>query len=132
MTQAAEKLATGTLQQEAMRLRELKEVKDVAAKALKLAEAEFKEQEKIMIELMDEQGLEMTRVPGVATLTVTTQDVVSATDWAEVYQFIEDNQMPHILQRRLMATAIKELADQGVEVPGTQTFTKRGLSLRKA
>lgn len=131
MNNAAEKL-TGTLEQEASKLRALKEEKDLAAKALKKAEDQFKEQERAVLDLMEEQGIESTRIKGVATLTVTKQDIYNADDWGAVYQFIEENSMPHILQRRLSATAIKELSQQGINVPGTSIFQKRGLSLRKA
>ena len=131
MSLAAEKL-TGTLEQEASKLRGLKEAKDVAGRAFKMAEEEFKEQERTVLDLMEEQGIESTRIKGVATLTVTSQDVFNADDWGAVYQFIEENNMPHILQKRLASTSIKELNNQGVEIPGVSVFTKRGLSLRKA
>lgn len=131
MSLAAEKL-TGTLEHEASKLRGLKDEKDAAGKIFKQAETEFKDQEQTVLDLMEEQGIESTRIKGIATLTVTAQEVFNAEDWSAVYQFIEENSMPHILQRRLASTSIKELANQGVVVPGVSTFTKRGLSLRKA
>lgn len=121
----------GTFEDEAKRLRLLKDKKDELAKDLKVAEEEYKEQEQIILDLMIEQGLSSTKIPGVATLTKTEQDVPTAEDWGAIYQFIEENQMPHILQRRLSSTAIDELLAQGIVVPGVTKFRKIGLSVRK-
>ena len=122
----------GTFEDEARLLRQLKDKKDIVAGDLKTAEAEYREQEQVIIDLMIEQGLSSTKIPGIATISKVEKDVPAAEDWGAIYQFIEDNAMPHLLQRRLSETSIKELNDQGVEVPGVGTFRKVSLSVRKA
>lgn len=122
----------GTFEDEAKRLRLLKDKKDEMAKDLKVAEDEYKEQEQVVLDLMIEQGISSTKIPGVATLTKTETIMPVAEDWGAIYEFIESNQMPQLLQRRLMASAIDELAGQGVVVPGVGSFRKVGLSVRKA
>lgn len=126
------KIQYGTFEDEVKQLRLLKERRDLASADLSAAEEAFKAQEQIVLEMMGEQGIESTRVKGIATLTRVEQEVPVAEDWGAIYQFIEDNQMPHLLQRRLSSTSIKELEGQGVEVPGVGKFKKVTLSMRKA
>lgn len=132
MTELAVKTEYGTFEEEATLLRQLKDRKDLAAADLKAAEEAFKAQEQIVLEMMKEQGIDSTRLKGIATLTRIEQDVPVAEDWGQIYQFIEDNAMPHLLQRRLSQTAIEELQAQGMEVPGVGKFRKISLSIRKA
>jgi hypothetical protein len=124
--------AVGTFEDEARRLRALRDKKDELAADFKTAEEEYKEQEQIVLDLMIEQGISSTKIPGVATLTKTESVVPVAEDWGAIYGFIENNAMPHILQRRLSSTAIDELAAQGTVVPGVGSFKKIALSMRKA
>lgn len=122
----------GTFEEEAMKLRQLKDRKDEASADLSAAESAYKDQEQIIIEMMEMQGLDSTRLAGIATLTKTVQEIPTAEDWGQVYEYIINNDMPHLLQRRLSAGSIKELNDQGIEVPGVTIFRKIGLSVRKA
>lgn len=124
--------AVGTFENEATLLRKLKDRKDEAAADLKAAEAAYKEQESIILDLMADQGIASTKIKGVAMLTVSETTMPVAEDWGAIYQFIEDNAMPHLLQRRLSSTAIDELAALGTVVPGVGTFKKTTLSVRKA
>jgi hypothetical protein len=128
----SEARATGTFNDEALILRQLKDRKELAAADLKAAEDAYKEQESVVLDLMTEQGISSTKIPGVAMLVRTETKMAVAEDWGAIYQFIEDNNMPQLLQRRLMQSSIDELANMGTAVPGVGSFTKVGLSVRKA
>lgn len=123
---------TGTFEEEARRLRMLKDKYDLAATDAKAAEAEYKEQCQTILDLMQVQGISATKIPGVASLSVTEKDVATAEDWAQIYEWALDNEMLHIFQRRLSTTAVDELASQGVEVPGIVRIPTRTLNVRKA
>lgn len=66
-----------------------------------------------------------------ASVTVTESEVPTATDWDAIYNFIEENNAPYLLERRISAAAWRELKDAGELLPGTEPFKKRGISLRK-
>jgi hypothetical protein len=132
MTEALVKHEYGTFEEEALMLRQLKDRKELAAADLKAAEEAYKSQEQIVLEMMKEQGVDSTRLKGIATLTRVEQQIPVAEDWGQIYQFIEDNAMPHLLQRRLSNTAVEELEAIGTPVPGVGKFTRVSLSVRKA
>lgn len=123
---------TGTFEEEARRLRMLKDKYDLAAADAKSAEAEYKDQCQTILDLMEAQGISATKIPGVATLSVTSKDVAVAEDWAQIYDWALENQMLHIFQRRLSSTAVDELAAQGQEIPGIGRMNTRTLNVRKA
>lgn len=123
---------TGTFEEEARRLRMLKDKYDLAAADAKSAEAEYKDQCQTILDLMEAQGISATKIPGVAALSVTAKDVAVAEDWAQIYEWALENQMLHIFQRRLSSTAVDELAAQGQEIPGIGRMNTRTLNVRKA
>lgn len=123
---------TGTFEEEARRLRQLKDRFDVAAADAKAAEADYKDQCQTILDLMEAQGISSTKIPGVASLSVTAKDVAVAEDWQQIYEWALENQMLHIFQRRLSSTAVDELQAQGVEVPGIGRTHTKTLNVRKA
>ncbi len=123
---------TGTFEQEATRLRQLKDALDLANADAKSAESAYKDQCQTVLDLMDAQGISATKIPGVASLSVTAKDVAVAEDWQQIYDWALENQMLHIFQRRLSSTAVDELAGQGIEIPGIGHMHTKTLNVRKA
>ncbi len=80
---------------------------------------------------MDSMELKMTRV-GRASATISEVTVPTVEDWDAAYQYILENEAPHLLERRVASTAWRELYEAGELVPGTKPFVRRTLSLRKA
>jgi hypothetical protein len=79
---------------------------------------------------MDEVGLESAR-GGRATATISENVVPTATDWDALEQYIYENDALYLMQRRLSASAWRELIESGEVVPGTEPYTQRSISLRK-
>jgi hypothetical protein len=54
-------------------------------------------------------------------------------DWDATYEYIKEDpeNRLHLLQRRLTATAYRELLSSGVEVPGVLPFNRKTLNQRK-
>lgn len=123
---------TGTFEQEARRLRELKDKLDGIAAEHKEAEAEYKDQCQTIIDLMQMQGISSTKIPGVAALSVTKKRVAIAEDWGQIFEYIHENGMAHILQKRLSSTAVDELEASGESVPGIGYQETVTLGVRKA
>lgn len=88
------------------------------------------ELESTIIEDMDNMELKMTRV-GRASATISEVTVPTVEDWDAAYQYIIENEAPHLLERRVASTAWRELYEAGELVPGTKPFVRRTLSLRK-
>lgn len=82
-----------------------------------------------IIALMDEQGVSRTAIQS-ATVSISEQVMPSVTDWDAFEAYVLDNKALHLLQRRPATTAYRELLDAGVQVPGTEPFTKRALNVR--
>lgn len=133
MSNTAESLrATGTFEQEARLLRSCKDALDLVAADYKKAEDAYNAQKQTVLDLMEAQGITSTKVPGVAALSVTEKEVYQAEDWGQIFEFIHENQMAHIMQKRLSSTAVEELAGMGTEVPGIGKFKTKTLNVRKA
>ena len=64
-------------------------------------------------------------------VTLKTEDYPNVEDWEALYNFITENAIPYLLQRRLSVTGYRDLIEAGTEIPGVATFTKTSLSLTK-
>lgn len=64
--------------------------------------------------------------------TIKTKDVPTARDWDKIYKHITRTKRFHLLQRRLSATAVKELWEDGKKIPGIEPFTIVDVSVTKA
>jgi trimethylamine:corrinoid methyltransferase-like protein len=97
---------------------------------LKEVDEQFKALEQEVMHDLDEQGLAFS---GGHThrVTISEQSVPTVDDWHAVEQWAKDNDALYLFQRRLSATAWRELQDAGELVPGTTPFVQRSLSLRK-
>jgi len=78
---------------------------------------------------LDEQGVDRTSVNGI-TLSKSDTQVPNVTDWDALNQFILEQGMLVLLQRRVSAAVWKELLELGTEVPGIESFTKRDVNIR--
>jgi hypothetical protein len=123
---------TGTFEEEAKLLRTLKDKLDGIAAEHKEAEEAYNAQKQTILDLMQAQGISSTKIPGVAALSVTKKEIAVAEDWGQIFEYIHENNMAHILQKRLSSSAVEELEGMGTQIPGighTTTFT---LNVRKA
>lgn len=66
-----------------------------------------------------------------ANVKVVTKDVPQVKDWDAFYGYIRKTKRTDLMQKRLSDAAVGELLDQGVKVPGVQTFTAVSISLTK-
>ena len=97
----------------------------------KLLREEWRTLETVLMAKLDEQGMKRATVDGVATATLTVQDVPNVVDWDLLYEWILENKATHMLQRRVATAAFRELHDAGEIIPGVEPFSKRSISLRK-
>lgn len=110
---------------------ESKRLRDEAAafdKAAKNLRADRETINGLIIAKMDDQGI--TRIgTGHGNVSITENTVPNVVDWDQVYEFIKDNDAFYLLQRRMSASAFNDLLTSGTQVPGTELFTKRDISL---
>ncbi|WP_109092194.1 hypothetical protein [Aggregatibacter kilianii] len=96
----------------------------------------LKEQlDEIELQLMvalDKTGLDNATVRGVGQVIKSQEIVPNITDWDDFNAFARDNDMLYLFQRRLNATAYRELLAQGVEVRGLEPTTVAKITVRKA
>ena len=59
------------------------------------------------------------------------EQVPQVTDWSEFYAFVKKKDAFDLLNRAINKAAFKERLEQGVKVPGTDTFTALKLSVTK-
>ena len=116
---------------------------DTAMKELHVATTMYNEQSKladeakkqknlitnIVISLLDEAGI---RKAGNNEINISLNDEIVPTveNWEAVYNYIEQNQAWHLLQKRMAAGSYREICNLGENIPGTKPFTKQKLSVR--
>lgn len=66
-----------------------------------------------------------------ASASLTEMDTFSIEDYDALQAYVFDNEALYLFQRRLSSAAIKELIENGEEIPGVKKFVKKDISLRK-
>lgn len=122
-----ETMTLGELTDERDQLRERKRQLNAGLKAV---DAMLKENEQAMLDALDEQGVEATRVNGVS-ISISEQVVPTVENWDQVYDYIRQHDAFYLLQRRMNTGPYKELLDMGEELPGVTPFTKRSINMTK-
>lgn len=130
MATPAEKLQPQTLGAKIDALHALREQKRELETEVKALNDQMKGLEADIMSQLDDQETLMSRGRA-AQVTVTEQVVGTVQDWDAFYEYIVDNDAFHLLQRRVANAAYREMVEAGDEIPGTEPFTKRSLSLRK-
>ena len=92
---------------------------------------QYAELEAKIMSMLDDQGAAFA---GSTTYraTLTSTEIPNVEDWAQFEAYILENDALYLLEKRPSTKAWRELRESGEEVPGTVSFTKRGLSLRSA
>lgn len=87
---------------------------------------------------LEHQILDKLQEVGVSSATTSVGNVrISETvqpkvnDWSAVNDYIVENNMPYLFQRRLTATAYRELLQNGIEIPGTEPTTITNLGFTR-
>ena len=96
---------------------------------LKIAKATLMEIDTELLHEMSEAQQTLTRVEN-HTISISSQDVFTPTDWSEFETYCENNHASYLFQRRLSQKAVQELVEKGEELP-VEKFTKRSISVRK-
>lgn len=128
MSQPAEVMETLSLGQLARERHALRETKRTLNAQLKSIDEQLTENEQLMLDALDEQGVEATRVDGIS-IAISEQIVPTVEDWDAFEAFILENKALYLLQRRAAAGAYRELLEMEQVVPGVVPFTKRSISM---
>lgn len=120
-------MTLGDLIEERDALREKKRALNAELKAI---DGMLAENELAMIDALDEQGVEATRVSGVS-VSISEQVVPSVEDWEAFEAFILENKALYLLQRRAAAGPYREMLQMEETVPGVVPFTKRSINMSK-
>lgn len=83
-----------------------------------------------LIELGDKLGMKRMSSDS-HTATITQEVLPTLEDFDALWEYIKENDAPHLLQRRVSAGAYRELQDAGVDIPGITPYVQRKISLRK-
>jgi hypothetical protein len=117
-------------------IRMLREVKteisglNAALKKLKSAQAIL---EKETLSGMDAMGNDTTSISTkYGTASVKESPLPHVKDWSLVHAFIQENGAYHLYRQQLSTPAFREFLELDEEIPGTEVFIKRGISLTKA
>lgn len=107
-------------------VRELRLAKDKEAAALKELESFAK---KALIEGIPSigEGLSSKRF----NAEITKKPTARVTDFNAVFGYAAANDRPDLIQKRINEKNVRELLDEGVEVPGTERYTVTDVSVTK-
>lgn len=78
---------------------------------------------------MEDAGLDQAKSDS-ATVFVSKDTVPTVKDWDTLTAFIAENEAYYLFQRRVSASAWKEMLEMGQEVPGIEPFEKPKLNMR--
>lgn len=99
-------------------------------KKLEELKAQKKEAEAAIIETLSSTGL--TKVSSAAyTISLQRDEIPVINDWDAFYEYLLREKSPHLLQRRLSTTAVRELFEKGETVDGVDTVETHKLYVRR-
>ncbi len=84
-----------------------------------------------IIAMLDANGLDSARVDNIS-VTVNKKQTPQVEDWEQFYAFINEQNAPYLLQRRITQGAIEEMNTLMGGIPGVTFFEQATLSMRKS
>jgi len=108
---------------------ERKSALDLLNAEIKIIKQDIMELDNKILQEMNESQQTMARIEGY-TVSVTTQNVFTPTDWADFNSYCEENKCSYLFQRRVTQKAVEEMLKLNPDLPVEQ-FTKYGVSMRK-
>jgi len=95
-----------------------------------VAEHIFRELKLLIKDELRNIGVTGSKKEGIATVTITKKTVPTVRDWDAFYEWIHQEELPQILQKRVLQSGFKELRDQGIEIPGVEDFELEDLHFK--
>lgn len=112
------------------RLYETRQQRLELQRQVKALEAEESELKSYFLEQLP--NIEATGVQGnYACVTLSASTVPTVRDWGAIYSYIYERKAWHLLQRRLNEAAIKEMWQDGGQIPGIEGFEVQKISVTK-
>lgn len=107
------------------------EISELEARVRELRTEKGTLEDKLML-AMDAAGTEMARGE-YATISKSVVEQFQVDDWESLYRYLQRNNAPHLLQRRLSVEAVREEVKRrrGKELPGTSRFEQARLNVRR-
>jgi hypothetical protein len=76
---------------------------------------------------------ELTKLSGkLATAALVSSSQANVIDWHKLHAYVEKHGAFELLQRRVSIEAVREVWDEGKDLPGVERYTKLDISLTKA
>ena len=113
---------------ETAKVREQIKVVQSEEKVLKSQQRELESQISIR---MQEQGLDKIS-NDICTISLKTEVVPTVEDWDALHEHITDTNQFELLQKRVSATAYRELIAAGIDVPGVKSTELTRINFRSA
>ena len=106
------------------------EIKSVQSEE-KLLKAQQRELESQISIRMQEQGLDKIS-NDICTISLKNEIVPTVEDWDQLHEHITDTNQFELLQKRVSATAYRELIAAGMDVPGVKSTELTRINFRSA
>jgi hypothetical protein len=116
----------GQIVDEISEVREQRRVLELKVKELKEKQTDL---EQDLINLCLENDLTSVR-GSKASCTISEKIYPTVSDWDVFYQFIRDYNYFHFLEKRPSVGAYREAQNQGITIPGVESFTKIDVNTR--
>ena len=108
----------------------IKKIKEAHKEELAPYNEALEKVENVFMQALLENGVDSMKTPH-GTFYKSTVSRSSVADWDECFRFIVENEQWGILAQSVNDTAVKELAEQGIVVPGVTTKTITRVNVRK-
>jgi hypothetical protein len=121
-------LPIGTLADQLYELAQSRGLVEAQVADLKRQEEELKDR---ILKIMEEQ--QMSSVAGTkCTISIDKVNIPGVKNWPVFLDFLRDNDLMHLMQKRISTEAYKEVVEaRGEELPGVSTYVKTTFSMRK-
>lgn len=96
---------------------------------LKLVEEDIAADEAKLLERMDKEGVDKSTGKK-ASVSISETIKPQTVDWDAFIAYVIKTKQGHLVERRPMATACRELWEQKGKIPGLEPFTQRRINVR--
>lgn len=111
-------------------LAELRDRKRDLSEQFKEIDRQYRELEARILDRLDQENAQFSGSSR-HRATVSEVTVPSVTDWDAFYEYVKNNDALYLFEKRVASAPWRELVESGEQVPGTEPYTRRSISLRK-
>lgn len=119
------------LEEEAKKLKKLRTAREKVSKKYRELGKQIEAAEANVILLMEAENMQRVTFSRIGTVSRSELLVPRMVDWDKFTKYVRRKNAFHLLEQRPAAKACREVYEQGLGVPGTESFTRKSIRITK-